>query len=116
MRQLLEINPQCDAAFIAVIGEAAGQRIIGVCRYNGDVEQRSCECAVAVSDAWQNQGLGTLMMRHLIRVARERGFDCMFSLDAVENAPVQALAQRLGFRRRPHPADGRLLLHWLDLR
>ena len=62
-----------DAAFVAVIHEDSRERIVGISRYSADHEGLHCEFAVTVTDQWQNKGLGTLLMKYLIDVARARG-------------------------------------------
>lgn len=43
-----------DVAFVAVTHEDARDRIVGVSRYSTDPQGMRCECAVTVSDHWQN--------------------------------------------------------------
>jgi len=114
--QLTHPDPQRDAAFIAVIADGAEKREIGVARFCARPDGVTCECAVAVADEWQHRGLATSLMRHLISVARERGIECMYSIDAAENAAMRELATHLGFTRKPDPDDSTQVLHTLDLR
>lgn len=75
----------------------------------------SCECAVAVSDEWQRKGLGTLLMRHLIDVGRQRASKRMVSIDMAENGAMREWAASLGFNRRiqaGYPAEA---IHTLEL-
>lgn len=104
-----------EAAFAAVVGEAAAERIVGVSRYSTDAQGGSCECAVTVSDEWQALGLGTLLMKHLIEVARARGIRTMTSIDSAENFRMQDLARFLGFHTRTDPDDARQVIHELVL-
>lgn len=116
LQALVNIDQNRDVAFVALIAEGAHKREIGVCRYSARPDGVTCECAVAVSDDWQNRGLGTLLMQQLIDVARSRGIECMYSVDAAENAGMQELAAHLGFTRKPDPNDPTLVLHCLDLK
>ena len=114
--QLTHPDPLRDAAFIAVIADGAEKREIGVARFCARPDGITCECAVAVSDEWQHRGLATLLMRHLIAVARERGIECMYSVDSSDNAAMRELAAHLGFQRKPDPDDATQVLHTLDLK
>jgi len=116
LKAFVDIDQKRDVAFVALIAEGAYKREIGVCRYNARRDGVTCECAVAVSDDWQNRGLGTLLMQQLIDVARSRGIECIYSVDAADNAPMQELAAHLGFTRKPDPTDPTLVLHCLDLK
>lgn len=88
-----------DVAFAAVVPEDAHEKFLGVARYSASPDGLNCECAVAVLDEWHNKGLGTVLMRHLIEVARSRGISRMYSIDSVENTEMAALARFLGFDR-----------------
>jgi len=112
----VNVDQQRDVALVALIAEGARKREIGVCRYNVRSDGMTCECAIAVSDDWQHHGLGTLLMQELIEIARARGIECMYSLDAADNAAMRELAAHLGFTRKPDTLDATLVLHCLDLK
>ena len=114
--QLTHPDPVRDAAFVALIADGAEKREIGVARFSSRPDGLSCECAVVVSDEWQNQGLATILMKHLIDVARARGIECMYSVDAAGNQGMHELALHLGFQRKADPDDARQVLHTLDLK
>jgi GNAT superfamily N-acetyltransferase len=100
IRRLTEIDYRRDMAFIALRHEAGEKREIGVSRFCVSDDGASCECAVVVSDEWQGRGLGHLLMRHLIEVARQRGIKRMFSVDSSANRQMRGLAASLGFERK----------------
>jgi len=112
---LLQLDPERDVAFAAVVAEGAHEKIVGVSRFSVDQDHRQCECAVVVDDEWQNKGLGTLLMRRLIEVARMRGIRVMRSIDLAENVRMADLAQELGFTRRMDPDDASQVIHELSL-
>lgn len=116
LAQLTHPDPVRDAAFVALIADGPDKREIGVARFNARPDGLTCECAVAVSDDWRNRGLATILMQHLIDVARQRGIECMYSVDAVENGAMRELADHLGFQRKPDPDDATQVLHTLDLK
>lgn len=113
--RLMDVDYQSRMAFIALIHEDGDLREIGVSRYSATGDGKRCECAVTVSDDWRGKGLGVLLMRHLIDVARRKGFKTMFSVDASDNQAMRDLAAYLGFVRRPDPQDSTQVLHTLDL-
>lgn len=104
-----------DMAFVAVVQDDARERVVGVSRYSTDPAGKRCECAVTVSDAWQDKGLGTTLMRHLIEVARMQGVHTMYSIDLAENLAMKDLARFLGFQSRPDPDDAHQVIHELAL-
>ena len=115
IEQFTDIDYVHDVAFVAVIRHDSRERIVGVSRYCTDADGSRCECAVTVSEGWQNKGLGSLLMKHLIEVARSRGIGTMFSIDSAENQAMKDLASFLGFHTREDPDDSSQVIHELQL-
>ena len=114
--KLTDIDYDHDVAFAAVVPDDARERFLGVGRYSTDHAGTSCEFAVAVLDDWQHKGLGTLLVKHLIDVARSRGIRYLYSIDSAENLEMADLARFLGFNRESDPNDGTQVVHslWLQ--
>jgi GNAT superfamily N-acetyltransferase len=115
IQQLTELDYRRDVAFAAVVPDDADEKILGVSRYGTDKDGVSCECAVTVLDDWHHKGLGTLLMRHLIEVARARGILFMYSIDSAENVEMIDLARHLGFTCHRDPQDATQVVHRLVL-
>ncbi|MBF6024830.1 GNAT family N-acetyltransferase [Lysobacter niastensis] len=115
IRQLTAIDYVHQVAFAAVVQEDGVEKIVGTSRYATDPQGLYGECAVTVDDHWQNRGLGTVLMKHLIEVARGRGIRCLTSIDAADNIAMRDLASYLGFLRREDPGDAGQVIHELDL-
>ncbi len=113
--QLTDIDHDRDVAFVALVHHSGTEREIGVSRFNIRPDDTSCECAVAVADDWQRRGLGTVLMRHLIAVARSHGLHTMVSYDSAENTGMHALAEFLGFRCEADPDDATQVIYSLTL-
>ena len=115
IRKLTELDYRHDMAFVALSQEGGVAHAVGVSRYSVAPDDLSCECAVTVADAWQGKGLGTVLMRDLIDIARKRGIHSMFSIDANENERMRELARDLGFKREQDPDDATRVIHRLVL-
>jgi GNAT superfamily N-acetyltransferase len=115
IRQLTDIDYADDVAFGAFVPDDADQKILGVARYNVSADGSSCECAVTVRDDWHHRGLGTVLMKHLIEVAKARGILFMVSVDSAENTEMADLARFLGFHREIDPQDASQVVHRLVL-
>lgn len=115
IRRFTDVDFQRDMAFVALREDAGEQREIGVCRFCISDDGESCECAATVSDEWQGKGLGTLLMRHLIDVARQRGIKRMIAIELAENVAMRALAESLGFKRDAEHGGGGEVVHVLHL-
>lgn len=115
LEALTDIDYVHEVAFAAVVANDSQERIVGVSRYSTDAEGTRCECAITVSDEWQKKGLGALLMRHLIDVARSRGIRTMYSIDSAENLAMMDLAAFLGFKTHADPDDATQVTHELQL-
>lgn len=110
-----DIDQVHDVAYVAMVGDGPDAPFVGVSRYGVDADGKRGECAVVVSDAWQDKGLGTVLMQHLIDVARSHGVSSLYSLDASSNHRMTELAHSLGFKSRTDPDDATQMLHELEL-
>jgi len=115
LRRLTDIDYKNEMAFIALVHRDGQTQEIGVARYSTSAEGKFCECAITVSDEWHYKGLATLLMHHLIDVARTRGIRTMVSYDAIDNGQMRELATFLGFKRKADPADSGMVVHTLTL-
>ena len=116
LRRLCDPDYAHDMAYIALVTDNTGtQHQVGVCRYAGADPEAGAEISVAVADDWQNKGLGRSLLRHLIDFARTRGVKRLYSMDAIGNGRMRALARTIGFVERRDPDDVRQVIYSLDL-
>jgi len=115
IEQLTDLDFIHDLAFAAVVHDDSRDKFVGVARYSTSADGTDCECAVTVLDDWQGKGLGSVLMKHLIEVARSRGIKRMWSLDSAENLAMADLAEHLGFHRNHDPDDVTQVFHTLSL-
>ena len=101
LAHLTQIDYDRDMAFLAVARDSAGaEEILGVARACADPENNAAEFAVLVRSDLKGQGLGTLLMRKLIRYCRERGTRELWGNVMADNEAMLHLAKGLGFRVR----------------
>ncbi|NZA27840.1 GNAT family N-acetyltransferase [Luteimonas sp. SJ-92] len=115
LERLVHVDYDHEVAFVAVVAEDSQQKIVGASRYSTDAQGLRCECSVVVAEDWRGKGLGTLMMRHLIEIARARGIRSMYSIDDAADRTMAELAVHLGFRSRTDPDDSHQVIHELEL-
>jgi GNAT superfamily N-acetyltransferase len=116
LEQLTVLDPKTDVAYVAVTEAGGQEKQVGVGRFSASSGGHDCEFAVTVTDAWQNKGLGTLLMQHLIDDARKRGIDAMHSSDAWDNDLMRRFAAHLGLQHRQDPEDATRVLYSLELK
>lgn len=114
--RLTHVESPRDVAFAAIATVDGRELIVGVSRYGGSADGSECEAAVTVRDDWQHRGVGTLLLAHLLQVAKGRGIKRMWSIDSAANTRMDELARYFGFERRADPRDATQVIHslWLD--
>jgi GNAT superfamily N-acetyltransferase len=106
LQQLLSVDYGRRMAFAAVLFEHGHRRMIGEARYAPSLDgSGAVDFAIAVSDGWQRQGLGRLLLGRLLRYAASRGITQMQGDVLHNNRAMLALAEEFGFNLRRHP-DG----------
>lgn len=101
----MEIDFKKHVALVVLTGEAGQQAIVGGGRYVV-TQPGQAELAFVVIDAWQGRGIGSILMRHLIGLARDAGLHELTAEVLPENASMLRVFGKAGFkpakRRDPH--------------
>jgi GNAT superfamily N-acetyltransferase len=82
-------------ALVAEVEEDEGSNIVGGGRYVV-VKQETAEVAFIVIDAYQGRGLGTILMRHLVGLAREAGIEEFVAEVLSDNVAMLAVFEGSG--------------------
>ena len=97
MAFFLDIDFESHVAIVAEIAEDGRPVIAGGGRYIV-VEPGQAEIAFVVVDAYQAQGIGTILMRHLAILARNAGLKELVAEVLPENTAMLKLFKKFGFR------------------
>jgi acetyltransferase len=98
LSQFMNVDYDRRMALVATVGNAETETFVGVARYGPTDRPEQAELGVTVADAWQRRGIATLLIRALLRFAREHGFRELAGIVLPDNHAMLALARRLGFR------------------
>ncbi|MCG2626554.1 GNAT family N-acetyltransferase [Bradyrhizobium sp. WYCCWR 13023] len=91
----MEIDFEHHVALVACVDDAG---IVGGGRYIV-TEPGRAEMAFMVIDAWQGRGIGGLLLRHLIALARDAKLSELMAEVLLENAAMRRVFDRFGFVR-----------------
>ncbi len=80
--------------------ETGGREILAVARLSKQNWKNTAEFSILVSDAWQNRGLGTELLRILLDVARTEKLARVEANMLPENVEMQHVSEKLGFKLR----------------
>jgi RimJ/RimL family protein N-acetyltransferase len=93
----LNIDFDNHVALVAQIDEDGRPTIVGGGRYIV-VEPGRAEMAFVVVDAYQGQGIGSALLRHLARLARDAGLKELIAEVLPENTAMLRVFSKFGFK------------------
>ncbi|WP_282063849.1 GNAT family N-acetyltransferase [Roseobacter litoralis] len=97
VEQFAALNTADHTAFGALCMRASRAQAVGIARYiRTSGEHHAAEIAITVVDAFQNRGVGTLLLGVLAKVAKAHGITEFLALVAKENDAIQHLLRELG--------------------
>jgi len=104
-----------DAALLVTLGEGADEIVIGGASYfalDGGDPPLSAELAFTIVDGYQGHGMGNLLMKHIVEIARANGLTYLEADLLADNIPMLHVFQHTGLpmvlRRDPPTIHVRL--------
>ena len=101
----MDIDFKNHVALVARAEETGRKVMVGGSRYIV-FEPGRAEMAFMVVDAWQGRGIGSILMRHLVKIASEAGVQELTAEVLPENSAMLKVFRKFGFkpapRRDPH--------------
>ena len=93
-------DPQQEIVLVAVHTDPSTgvQRILAVGRLNKLSDGKTAEIAALVSDDYQGRGLGTELLKRLLRAAPSQSIHRIIAEVLRDNILMQSIAKKLGFR------------------
>jgi RimJ/RimL family protein N-acetyltransferase len=102
LQYLTEIDYTNHYAWVAVSVDGPTGVGLGVARYIRDpLDPEIAEAAVAVVDDYQDQGIGSMLLRMLVAAARENGIRTFRAWVLGDNTDILRPLERIGARRKP---------------
>jgi acetyltransferase len=96
-----------EIALVVEHTDSSGGRreILGVGRLSKERGRNEAEFSLLISDRWQNQGLGTELLKRLVQIARDEKLTRLTASILSDNHAMQKLSKKVGFKVEPGP-DG----------
>ncbi len=108
MARLVQIDYDREMAFIAVAPNKQGrEETLAVVRAIAHPDNTKADFAVMARSDMKRQGLGTLLMRKIIRYCRSRNTGAIIGEVLADNQAMLTLIKRLGFNVRQIPDSDR---------
>ena len=83
-----------------------GPEIIAVARLSKEHGMNEAEFALLISDAWQDKGVGTALLKRLVGIARNEKLRRVFGYIAHDNLAMKRVSERAGFKLQLNARDG----------
>ncbi|WP_426608504.1 N-acetyltransferase family protein [Bradyrhizobium sp. McL0616] len=108
----MDVDFKKHVALVARVEEQGRAAIVGGGRYVV-VEPGQAEMAFVVVDAWQGRGIGSLLLRHLIKIAQEHGMQELTAEVLSDNTAMRRVFAKSAFRlvRSEEPQTVRVALN-----
>ena len=104
LRWLDDVGQANHMGLAATVTEGCDELVVGEGSYV--VLGRSAEIGFTVADAWQGRGIASRLMRHLARIARDRGVNEFEAYVLPDNEPMLAVFRRSGLPMSIRYAEG----------
>ena len=95
MQELVNLDYEHSVGFVACAGD---DQIVGMARYDVDPKHQLGDIAFVVRDDWQHKGVGSVLMRRMVEIARARGLAGLVADVLVENKAMMSLLQHSGLK------------------
>jgi len=96
VQNFVYVDHRTEVAIVGTLPEAFGEDILAVGRYYLDPTTNRAEVAFLVDDAWQNRGIGSFLLRHLITIAKRNGIAGFTAEVLRDNKAMQNVFQKSG--------------------
>ncbi|WXG42213.1 MAG: GNAT family N-acetyltransferase [Candidatus Freyarchaeum deiterrae] len=100
------VNYDISMILVAVVNEGGASRIVADSRYYLDKSTGAAEIAIVVYNDWQHKGIGTNLLLHMIKVAKEMGVKKLYAYVSSENRKIASIGIKIGFTVKWYPDVG----------
>jgi len=99
LRRSCFIDYASEMALIALVDQPDGTKVIaGIARSQKSSYASRARFAIGVTDQWQKQGVGSLLLTKLIDIAKAEGLTLLRAAFLAESANLKHLFEKFGFR------------------
>jgi acetyltransferase len=105
LERFTQVDYDRELALVALDHANPAPKFVGVARFIANPDRESAEFAVVVADAWQNRGVGRVLMQRLIAAAKARGIERLEGVVLKQNPNMVRFCQRLGFVAHDDPQE-----------
>lgn len=105
-RELVNVDYKSHMAFVAVLKDGAGEKILTSGRYYVNQTSNIAELSIATRDEWQGRGVGREVFNSLLQTAQDAKLQGMDAYVQVDNPEMMKLLQGCGLPIETKLEDG----------
>ncbi len=106
LQNFVYVDHRNEVAIVGTVPEAYGEEIIAIGRYYLDQKTNRAEVAFVVRDDWQNQGIGSFILKHLVNIAKRNGIAGFTAEVLRDNKAMQTVFNHSGLKVRSKLSEG----------
>jgi acetyltransferase len=97
LARFTQIDYDREVAMVAIAEPEGSEKMLGAARVILQHNLKDAEFAVLVGDPWQGKGIGALLLKTCLNIARTRVTGTIWGTVMAENKTMLALGRKLGF-------------------
>jgi len=109
LQEFCVIDYESEMSLVVLKGRGPKQRIVGVGSYHQNPSTKRAEIAFLVADDWQGKGIGTFLMKQLVKIARAKHIMGLTAEVMRDNVAMIALMHKSGVPARSVIVNGSYL-------
>lgn len=106
MQRLVDLDYDSNMALVVTVQDGEREKILAMTRYDVDPATRLADIAFVVRDEEQGKGMGTLLMRRMVEIARARGLKGFTADILATNKPMLSVFRKSGLKLQVGRSDG----------
>jgi len=100
------IDYEKEMSLVAISRDGPSPKIVGVGSYYLNPATDMAEIAFLVADAYQGKGIGTFLIKYMVKIAKEKKIKGFTAEVMRDNVAMIALMHKAGVPARSKPVDG----------
>lgn len=106
LQQFCNVDYEREMSIVATVPQNGGEHIVGAAVYSLDPQTQVADIAFVVEDAYQNRGIGSLLLDEIIRIAHSKGIRRFVSHVLSTNARMLHLIRKVATRCESRLEEG----------
>jgi len=106
IQDFVYIDHRTEVSYVAAIPAPYGEEAIALGCYYLDPATNRAEAALVVRDDWQGRGVGSLLLKHLVLVAKRNGIAGFTAEVLPDNMKMQHVLEKIGLKIEKKRSEG----------